>query len=392
MTSLPEVFDLRDEWVHFLKVYSPGETRAPAPAKEAAKAAAIDAPPVAEIDPASFALNISTKTKILYLDRELDIHAAFWGIPVLEYWCPENGVVKKQMKFVSHVAEEVADIAERLEAAEYSAVHIIRQINNPDARSVKFKDERKVTIGMSKKDVMCCRGKQKNAFYNCFAMVLRIMFNGAFREVHVKVFKTGKLEIPGVADDALLALARDAVTATLAPIAGAALAYDAARPDTDVLINSNFNCGYYIDRDAANLLLRSPEYDIEAVYDPCSYPGIKCKFYFDTRIGFDAGEQTGRISVEDRSLKVSELNRAKTYIEISFMIFRTGSVLIVGNCSERVLRVVFGFIARFLAREQASIQGASAQAFVQKPVRVARVHRKVIGVTVPAVAAAIADR
>ena len=41
--------------------------------------------------------------------------------------------------------------------------NIIKQINNPTARRIKYKDERKITIGMSKKDIMNCRGKVKNA-------------------------------------------------------------------------------------------------------------------------------------------------------------------------------------------------------------------------------------
>ena len=57
----------------------------------------------------------------------------------------------------------------------------------------KYKDERKITIGMSKKDIMNCRGKVKNAFYNCFAIIMRFKFEGNFREIHIKVFNTGKL-------------------------------------------------------------------------------------------------------------------------------------------------------------------------------------------------------
>jgi len=56
---------------------------------------------------------------------------------------------------------------------------------------------------------------------------------------------------------------------------------------------------------------------------------------------------------------MSELGDSKTYTEISFMIFRTGSCLIVGNCSEKVLLFVFEFIKRFLAEEYENIQVAN---------------------------------
>ena len=45
-------------------------------------------------------------------------------------------------------------------------------------------------------DVINQRKKKKSAFYNCF-VIYRIKINGRFKEIHVKIFNTGKLEIPG---------------------------------------------------------------------------------------------------------------------------------------------------------------------------------------------------
>jgi hypothetical protein len=75
-------------------------------------------------------------------------------------------------------------------------------IDNPNGR-IKFKDIRKITIGVSKKDIMSYRSKKKQAFYNCFVMILRIKIDELFREFHIKVFNTGKLEIPGVQSEAM---------------------------------------------------------------------------------------------------------------------------------------------------------------------------------------------
>ena len=54
-------------------------------------------------------------------------------------------------------------------------------------------------------------------------------------------------------------------------------------------------------------------------------------------------------------MKLSELDDYKKYTEISFMIFRTGSVLIVGNCTEKVLRFVYDFIKNLLQTEYSNI-------------------------------------
>jgi len=125
--------------------------------------------------------------------------------------------------------------------------------------------------------------------------------------------------------------------------------------ESNVLINSNFNCGFYIDRDRLHNILRSSRYNIETAYDPCSYPGVKCKFYFNHEIGLDTTQQHGKLIHSDRTMKMSELDSAKKYSEISFMIFRTGSCLIVGNCTERILRFVYDSIKQILHDEYYNI-------------------------------------
>jgi hypothetical protein len=301
-------------------------------------------------------LYISTKTKVLYLNQEIDIQRIFWEIPIVEYWKQEEGVIKKQMKIVSKSKEEYEAYSERLKTIPYYRDYVIKQIDNPTARRIKFKDERKLTVGLSKKDIMNCRSKQKNAFYNCFAMILRFYCAGEFKEIHVKVFNTGKLEIPGILNNELLVNVQRMVLGILGTYITTPLFYiDEDRGDENVLINSNFNCGFYIDRERAHAILRS-EYKIESAYDPCSYPGVKCKFYFNHDIGFDKENQVGHVNTGDRQMKMSELIDSKKYTEISFMIFRTGSCLIVGNCSEKVLIFVFEFIKRFLSEQYKNIR------------------------------------
>lgn len=305
-------------------------------------------------------LYISTKTKVLFLNQAIDIHKIFWEIPVIEYSSPKNGVVKKQMKIVSKTPEEYEEYCQKLTNIPYYVEHVIKQINNPSARRIKFKDERKITIGISKKDIMNCRGKVKNAFYNCFAMILRFNFEGIFREIHVKIFNTGKMEIPGIPNVKLLEIIKNMILDILRPFVNTTdtqfvpLDFLNNENEDSVLINSNFNCGFYINREKLYGILRN-KYKIEAAYDPCSYPGVKCKFYFNHENGFDHEIQKGLINMEDFKQKRGELMDNKRYTEVSFMIFRTGSCLIVGNCSEPVLRFIFEFIKNILREEYESI-------------------------------------
>lgn len=270
---------------------------------------------------------ISTKTKIAYLSHKIDLNDVFWKIGILAYHIPGEGVIKKQMKFNFINKEALDDIQLKLQNLDNVDQHIITKIINPVGR-IKFKDIRKVSIGLSNKDVISFRSKKKSAFYNCFVMMLRILENNIFKEIHVKVFNTGKLEIPGIRSNTLLVKVMDLVVSILKPITGISdLKYDINNCET-VLINSNFNCGFYINREILLDILKY-KYKINCVFDACQYPGIQCKYNYTDEL--------------DKKYKMS------------FMIFRTGSVLIVGKCDEYELYVIYDYIKNLLITEYNNI-------------------------------------
>lgn len=294
---------------------------------------------------------ISTKSKIAYLLEPIDL-SIFWEIPVIPYSTPSNGVIKKQIKFNSKTAEELNIIQTKLQKELYYDEHVMTHIDNPNGR-IKFKDIRKITIGISKKDIMSYRGKKKQAFYNCFVMIIRIKYNGIFREFHIKVFNTGKLEIPGVQSEDMFEVVLQNIISILQPYVGTQLSYK-QKSDT-VLINSNFNCGFYINREALYDILKF-KYNIQAIYDPCSYPGIQCKFYYnnDLKNDMQTGMQLSALNNNTKDKKEKAKANALANInvvEVSFMIFRTGSLLIVGMCEENILNDIYDFLTKLLKTE-----------------------------------------
>jgi TATA-box binding protein (TBP) (component of TFIID and TFIIIB) len=284
---------------------------------------------------------ISTKTKIAYLNTNFELKNIFWDIPIIPYYKPCNGVIKKQMKFNSIEKSELDFIQDKLKSENYFEEHIITNIDNPNGR-IKFKDIRKISIGISKKDILSFRCKKKSAFYNCFVIILRMNINRDFKEFHVKVFNTGKLEIPGIQNENTFQLILNQVIQTLQPYITTKLEYKDV--NETVLINSNFNCGYFINREVLYDILKF-KYNIQAIYDPCSYPGIQCKFYYNPDIVIQNGCQ---ISEENKKLY-------KDIKEVSFMIFRTGSILIVGRCDENVLMIIYEFLKVILNNEYKKI-------------------------------------
>ena len=372
---------LNDEWSNFI-LYQ-------AKSKEGGMRSKPDDTPVSRLEKvhdepnvAKFSeLFISTKTKVLFLNQAIDIANIFWKIPVIEYWKPECGVIKKQMKIVSKDPVEYEALKEKLARVGYYTENIIKQIDNPTARRNKFKDERKITIGLSRKDIINSRGKIKNAFYNCFAMILRFRYEDRFKEIHVKVFNTGKLEIPGILNTALLDIVKVMILDIInTHLSDPVVFIEHKGEEGNVLINSNFNCGFFINRDKLHTILRGDKYGIEAAYDPCSYPGVKCKFYFNNEIGLDKTLQNGKIIQQDRNMKMSELIENKKYTEVSFMIFRTGSGLIVGNCSDAILAYIFEFIRNILETEFNNISATNEIVIVKD--KTLKIRKRII-VTTP---------
>ena len=309
--------------------------------------------PILSLHPSISPIYISTKTKIAYLNKPVNIYDAFWDVPVQHYYERKEGVIKKQIKFQTTDPTFIASIKEKLEKQPrcYDEF-VIEHIENPNGR-IQYKDQRKVSIGLCKKDLQGNNIKKKRAFFNCFVLILRIHGGIApledrapeddvlYKEMHVKVFNTGKLEIPGIQEDSTLTHVLRLLVTVLRPYLGADLDFLQNRCET-ALINSNFNCGFYIDRDRLFHLLKY-KYRMNCNYDSCSYPGIQSKFYYIP--GNNVADQSGQQPIDQA-----------VFYEVSFMIFRTGSILIVGKCNEEILMVIYRFICSILTREYSGIQ------------------------------------
>jgi len=340
-TSLERSVTCDDEWLQFCSnnyQYEEAETKVVESNIEPNKSKNVEFIDLQNDDtsiPKSTELYISTKTKIGYFEKELDIANIFWKIDVIPYQQISKGIIKKQMKIATNDEKYIAFVD--------SVVASTPNCELLDLSKGKNKYVKKISIGTSKKDLVSYRTKKKSAFYNCFVLYFRIHTDEGFKEMHVKIFNTGKIEIPGIKNDYLMNI----VLSEIDELFNAKLGLNNSikrETFTTVLINSNFNCGYYVNREKLVDILKG-KYCLSTSYDPCSYPGIMSKFYYNKDIG----------SVEN--INVNYVNQAHTEGSnvLSFMIFRTGSILIVGKCNETILYKIYDFIKNILATEYASV-------------------------------------
>ena len=305
---------------------------------------------------------ISTKTKIAYLNTPICLNNIFWTIPVLLYQERREGVIKKQMKINCLNEDEICSLENKIKKVQETEicieVDILKKVKKTG--KIKFKDTRKINIGLSKKDLCTFRKKKKGAFYNCFVLMMRIWCNNTFKEIHVKVFNTGKLEIPGARDDLILTRTLNLLINTLQPFHSKKIYYRTDSIET-VLINSNFTCNYYINRDKFFTILKY-KYNINVIFDACSYPGIQCKFYYN----INNRKNDGVCYCATKCNKKGNGRGEGQCKEVSFMIFRTGSVLIVGNCTEEILNIIYIFIKEILKNEYKEIYIENSPIFGMK--------------------------
>lgn len=267
-------------------------------------------------------LNISTKTKIIYLSSTFILNELFWKMKTIDYDSEEEGIIKKQIKFNFTNSKDVEYFEKMIKYEKNAKVKILNQINNPNGR-VTFKDVRKVDIGYCKNDIVNPKKESKSAFYNCFVIIFRKRIENRFQEYHVKLFNSGKVEIPGIQSNEMLENVVDILLKYIN------MHYDNNIHEVKekrqlILVNSNFNCNYYLNRESLVHILKK-KYKIKCGMDSCSYPGIQCK------------------------------HPLKNGGEISFMIFRTGSVLIVGKCEDDELYSIYNFLKDMFKDEYKNI-------------------------------------
>ena len=316
---------------------------------------------------------ISTKTKIAHLSSTIKYLDIFWKIPLVSYSDTTEGVIKKQIKITNYSEKDNLIMLENIRQWSIVNTDLISTVRN-DVGSKKpcYKDVHKISIGISTKDILSQRCKKKGAFYNCFVMTVRIKLKNVFRELHVKVFNTGILEIPGIQTDEMYTYVLDMVIKILQPFMDETLTYDKKENDP-VLINSNFKCNFFINREKLFNLLKY-KYKIHSIFDPCSYPGIQSKFYYNKNKELQNGvcecskQNCGSIHKKQRT--------KENCIEISFMIFRTGSILIVGKCDETILKNIYDFLVTLLTSEhnEIFIEGVSSEN--QPPKKRGRLSKK----------------
>ena len=185
-------------------------------------------------------------------------------IPITDYNLQSEGIIKKQIKLSFTDVKDLEILKNKLQN-EYYYKEIILKTDDLNSRN-EFKVIKKLILVYQK--ILYQIKQKKSAFYNCFVIVLRLLIVNKYKEFHIKIFNTGKIEIPGIKEDNTINNIINYICILLNKISDINYNININTID-NVLINSNFNCGYYIDREKLyNILIK--KYNVNCSYDPCS--------------------------------------------------------------------------------------------------------------------------
>ena len=191
------------------------------------------------------------------------IYIILLKIPIIDYHDQIEGIIKKQIKISCDNKKQFDELETLIKQNNQIKYDIIKHIDNPNGR-IKFKDIRKITIGLSKKDILFNKVKDRSAFYNCFVLTLRIYSLNKFKEYHIKVFNTGKLEkIPGLQQDNDLDKIINTILYMSYIISINNSNIKSNNNNINVLVNSKFNCGYFINREKLFRYIKIKYYDLQ---------------------------------------------------------------------------------------------------------------------------------
>lgn len=282
-------------------------------------------------------INISTKSQIVQLTHPLDIETLFWELPVQEFHERKAGIIKQVCKLKLSTPDEVNKLQNKINRHPRA---ISRIVSSKELTESLVDTQIKITIGLSDKDITKKSRKQTNAFLNSISLTYRFEYEGKLTEIHAKMFNTGKIKIPGIkSNDMFLKVTHDLLGILKKIIPD----IEYINKPVNVIINSDFVCGFFIDRDKFNAILKN-KYNLQTVYVPW-YPGINCKFYYDLNDTTHNGQSTIN-TIENKP--------------ISIMIFRTGRVLIVGKCDECLIHYIYKFISDIIRDEYLNIRQVRA--------------------------------
>ena len=235
---------------------------------------------------------------------------------------------------------------------------------------LKFEHKHQV-IGSSHKDIFTNRKLTTKSFFNQSTIVLRRRTTAPhepakWKEVNVKLFANGGIQMTGVSSDVF---ARKAIDWLLGQIKLLPQSPFAGTPTIDrfsiQLINTDYAVQKHIHQDTLHKTLIN-EYNLFSMLEKTIYQGINTKFFYNTR----AQKQKGVCGCA-RICKGQGTGEGEGQCKrITMSIFRTGRIIITGARHLSQIEAAYVFLNEVIQKHADAVLYHPPQALTQAPASV----------------------
>ena len=245
--------------------------------------------------------------------------------------------------------------------------------NNEGIIKIEFGDE--VIRGTSKKDIENKKSKKKKVFYNQATIIFKIISENTKKEVNMKVFTNGNIQMTGLKNiedgkkainlfyretKELKGIITNKENGSLNTVKGIENPDDFEIKDFQiVLINSDYSTHFKIKRDVLHSLLVK-QYGIFSSYEPCIYPGVNSKYYWNNDYKnkkiYKEGICHCTKSCSGKGKGCGNGNCKK----ITVSIFQSGNIIITGARSVEQINDAYEFINKVLKKNYSILRRETA--------------------------------
>tara|TARA_B110000977_G_C11087500_1_gene495314 strand:+ start:2872 stop:3669 length:798 start_codon:yes stop_codon:yes gene_type:complete len=181
-------------------------------------------------------------------------------------------------------------------------------------------------------------GNRKNYFYNQLSILVQCE-----KIVNVKIFNNGSIQMTGIKTDRMAHEVVDILLTKISDICNITVRVINLRT---VLINSDFDYGYSINNNNLQELLDSGKY--YSTYEPCSYPGVNIKYYYNENFK----NNFGICQCLDMCDGKGNDGCCK---RVTIAVFKSGKIIITGGRAIEHIYVAKDFIKDFIYRNKENI-------------------------------------
>jgi TATA-box binding protein (TBP) (component of TFIID and TFIIIB) len=199
-------------------------------------------------------------------------------------------------------------------------------IGYPAPGILKFEHKKEV-YGACHKDLFTNRKMTAKSFYNQSTLVLRRPFGSGWKEVNMKLFGSGGIQMTGISSLEFAVEAVEWLLSVIRRLPRSPFVTTEKEPSvtkaTISMINTDYSLNYDVQQENLNRILMD-EYGIFSMLEKTIYQGINTKFFYNTNntngvcccTNFCKGQGTGDGDGECKRITMS--------------IFRTGKIIITG--------------------------------------------------------------